>query len=89
MTISTKKPPIKETVGALYYVFDTPTEDSNEFVGNFETDVTKSKVVKSISVTENGDSTSVYASGESYDEVNDKTSIDSEIEVVAFDAKDL
>ena len=89
MTISTKKPPIKETVGALYYVFDTPTENSNEFVGNFETDVTKSKVVKSISVTENGDSTSVYASGESYDEVNDKTSIDSEIEVVAFDSKDL
>ena len=38
MTISTKKPPIKETVGALYYVFDTPTEDSNEFVDYLSAD---------------------------------------------------
>lgn len=89
MTQTVKKPPIKETVGAQYYCFDTPSEGSNDFTGNYETDVTKTNVVKSISVTENGDSTDVYASGTTYDSVSDTTSIDSEVEVVAFPAEDL
>lgn len=89
MTQTVKKPPIKETVGAQYYCFDTPKDGSNDFTGNYETDVTKTNVVKSISVTENGDSTDVYASGITYDSISDKTSIDSEVETVAFPAEDL
>lgn len=89
MAISTKKPPIKETVGALYYCFDTPAEDSNAYVGNYGTEVSKSEVVKSISVTENGDSTPVFASGVTYETISDKTSIDLSVEVVAFDSADL
>ena len=89
MAISTKKPPIKETVGALYYCFDTPAENSTDYAGDYETDVTKSEVVKSISVTENGDSTPVYASGVTYETISDKTSIDLSVEVVAFDSADL
>lgn len=89
MAITTKKPPIKETVGALYYCYDTPAEDSNDYTGNYAEEVTKSEVVKSISVTENGDSTPVYASGVTYETISDKTSIDLSVEVVAFDASDL
>lgn len=89
MTTTLKKPPIKETVGAMYYDFDTPAEGSNDFTGNYETDVTKTNVVKNISVTENGDSTDVYASGLTYDNASDVTSVDSEVEVVAFPAEDL
>lgn len=89
MAIKTKKPAIKESVGALYYVFDTPSEDSTDFTGTYETDVIKSEVVKSISVTENGDSTPVYASGTTYETISDKTSIDLSVEVVAFDPADL
>ena len=89
MTQIVKKPPIKETVGAMYYCFDIPEEDSNDFTGNYETDVTKTNVVKSISVTENGDSTDIYASGITYDSISDKTSVDSEVEIVAFPAEDL
>lgn len=88
MAISTKKPPIKETVGALYYCFNTPDE-SGEWTKTFEEAVTKSNVVKNVSVTENGDSTNVYASGETYDTISDVSSIDNEVEVVAFASADL
>lgn len=89
MAINTKKPAIKESVGALYYVFDTPSENSTDFTGNYEENVTKSEVVKSVSVTENGDSTPVFASGRTYETISDKTSIDLSVEVVAFDSADL
>lgn len=89
MPTKNKKPPIKESVGAMYYTFDTPEEGSNEFAGKYEEDVIKTEVVKSVSKTENGDTTPVYASGKEYDTVNAVTSIDHEIEVVAFPADDL
>lgn len=88
MAITNKKPPIKETVGALYYCFNTEDE-SGEWTNTFDEAVTKSNVVKNVSVTENGDSTNVYASGETYDTISDVSSIDNEVEVVAFNASDL
>ena len=89
MAISTKKPPIKETVGALYYLFNTPDPESSDWTQTYEANVTKSNVVKSVSVTENGDSTNVYASGTTYDTISDVSSIDNEVEVVAIASADL
>ncbi len=89
MVRTEKRPPIKESVGNMCYCFDTPAEDSNDYAGNYETNVTYLKTVKSVKKTENGDSTTVYASGTDYDTVNAVSSIDVEVEVVAFPAEDL
>lgn len=88
MSIKTKKPMLKETVGALYYTFDTPDEQGN-FTGTYEEDVVKSDVVKNIETTENSEVTVVKASGQDYTTVNQNESIEMAVEVVAFDAEDL
>ena len=88
MAITTKKPMIKETVGALYYDFNTP--DSNgEFTDTYEATVVKSNVVKNIDTTENAESVTVRASGEDYETINQNESIDMAVEVVAIDPADL
>ena len=88
MSITTKKPMIKETVGALYYDFNTP--DSNgDFTTSYESDIAKSNVVKSVDTTENADSVVVRASGQDYETVNQNESIDINLEVVAIDPADL
>ena len=63
MGITSKKPPRKETIGAQYICFDMMTEDG-DWTNEFEENVERTAVVKSVSVTDNGDSTDVYASGE-------------------------
>lgn len=88
MSIKTKKPMVKETVGALYYTFDTPDEQGN-FTGTYEEDVVKKDVVKNIGTTENSEVTVVKASGQDYITVNQNESIEMAVEVVAFDAEDL
>ena len=45
MAIKTKRPPMKETVGAQYICFAKETEEG-EFDGTYETDVEKTEVVK-------------------------------------------
>ena len=57
----TKKPKMKQTVGAQYYAFNTPDESGN-FSSTYE-DTIKTETVKSIGTTENGDNTTVKASG--------------------------
>lgn len=81
MSITSKKPPIKETVGAQYICFSTAKEEWN---GTFEAEVEKTETVKSVKVTENGESTSVYASGKVYDTDETVSGVDVEIEAVAF-----
>ena len=88
MAINTKKPMVKETVGALYYAFNTP-DDSGNFTTTYETNVTKSNVVKNIGTTENSEVTVVRASGQDYTTVNQNESIEMAVEVVAFDSEDL
>ena len=88
MASKEKRAPVKETVGALRYCFGTLNEDGS-FSGEYESDVIETKVAKTVKVTQNGDSTTVYASGETYDEVSDITSVDNEVEVVAFPADDI
>lgn len=83
-----KKPMIKETVGAQYYAFNTPTEDG-EFDPTTYEETVKCNTVKNVGTTENSDSTVIKASGEDYDTVNQSSSIDIEIEVVAVDPDDL
>ena len=78
-----KKPIIKETVVSLYKAFNTPTE-SGDFSETYEETI-KSDVVKNIGTTENAENTTVRASGTDYETVNQTSSIDMAVEVVAFD----
>lgn len=89
MTQQIKKPPIKETVGGLRYCFNIPDENNLDFTANYETEVVTSNVVKNVTVTENGDTVDVKASGSTYDSVTDVTSVDIAVEVVAFSAEDI
>ena len=88
MSITTKKPKIKETVGALYYAFNTMTEDGEFDPEAYET-TTKSDVVKTINTTDNATTTTVRASGQDYETVNQSSSIENEVEVIALDPEDL
>lgn len=83
MAIKTKRPPMKETVGAQYICFAKETEEG-EFDGNYETDVEKTEVVKTVKVTVNADTGDSYASGKVYDSDTPTKSIDIETEVIAF-----
>lgn len=85
MSITTKRPPIKETVGAQYICFNTMSED-NEWTNKFEEAVEKTAVVKKVNVTENAESNDVYASGEVYDTDNSTAATNIEVEVIAFPA---
>ena len=76
MPINTKKPAMKQTVGAQYMCFADATE-SDEYNGTYEADVEKTEVVKSVKVTENSETSDVYASGKIYDS-------DIEVSVIAF-----
>ena len=89
MAIQTKKPMIKETVGALYYVFNTPTENGEYNSASYEENVTKSNVAKTIGTTENAEAVTVKASGEDYETVSQNENIDMSVEVVAIDPGDL
>ncbi len=88
MSINKKKPMLKETVGAQYYAFNSPTENGDIDYSSYE-DVIKTETVKKIGVTENGGNTNVRASGKDYGNFNNTSSIDLAVEVVAFPPEDL
>lgn len=88
MAITTKKPKIKETVGALYYAFNTMTENG-EFNPEAYKTTNKSDVVKTITTTDNATTTTVRASGQDYETVNQSASVENEVEVIALDPEDL
>ena len=83
MSITKQKPTIKETVGSQYVCFDKMSEDG-EWTEEFEVDVEQTDVVKSVKVTENTTDSQIYASGILYDTVNETTSVNVEVEVIAF-----
>ena len=83
MSIKNKRPPRKETVGAQYVCFATASEDG-EFSGQYEEDVERTAVVKNVNVTENGENSDVYASGEVYDTDTSVAADTIEVEVIAF-----
>lgn len=88
MGITSKRPPRKETVGAQYICFNTMTEDG-EWTSEFEPEVEKAAVVKSVKVSDNSESSDVYASGDVYDTDDAKAAVTIETEVVAFPAETL
>lgn len=88
MPIKTRKPPLKETVGAQYVCFNMPDENG-QWTETFEESVEKTEVVKSVKVTENTGTTDVYASGKIYDTDTRQSSTNIEVEVVAFPADTL
>lgn len=83
MSISTKKPAIKETVGAQYVCFNK-MDENNDFTTTFEDGVEKTEVVKSVKITENAETSNTYASGKVYDSDTATSTIDIETEVIAF-----
>lgn len=83
MAITNKRPPRKETVGAQYVCFATTGEDG-AWTGEYEADIEKTAVVKNVSVTENSESSDVYASGEVYDTDMSVAADDIAVEVIAF-----
>lgn len=83
MSIVTRKPPIKESVGAQYICFNKQTEDGT-WQNQFEEEVEKTEVVKSVKVTENAENTNVYASGKIYDSDDSTSSVNIEVSVLAF-----
>ncbi len=89
MAITTKKPMIKETVGGMYYCFNTKEEKTDYDAENYEEDVIKCNNVKNIGTTENSEATAVRASGADYETINQSSSIDMAVETVAFDPEDL
>jgi len=88
MSIVTKKPPIIETVGAQYVCFNEQT-DNKEWSNQYNAEVEKTKVVKSVKVTENAETSNVYASGEMYDSDTSTSHTDIEVSVIAFPADTL
>ena len=87
MSITTKKPPIKESIGAQYVCFDQSGND--EYSGTYSEEVEKTEVVKSVKVTENAENTDVYSSGGVYDTDSSTASTDIEVEVIAFPAENI
>ena len=88
MAITTKRPKIKETVGALYLAFNVMKENGDFDPENYET-TTKSETVKPINTTDNTSSTVVRASGKDYETANQTANVTNEVEVVAIDPEDL
>lgn len=84
--IETKRPMIKETVGALYCAFNTPTENGEFDISSYET-TQKRDVVKQIGTTENSESSVVRASGGDYVTASQTSSVEQAVEVVAFDTE--
>ena len=83
MAIKKARPPRKETVGAQYICFAKPGTEG-EWSKEYEDEVEKTSVVKSVKVNENADSSDVYGSGEVYDTDFSKAAATIEVEVLAF-----
>lgn len=88
MSITNKRPMIKETVGGLYYAFNKMTE-KGEFNPDEYEGTTRSDVVKTIKTTENSENGVVRASGGDYVSASQTATVEQAVEVVAFDPEDL
>lgn len=88
MPITKKKPMLKQTVGDMYYAFNTMTENGEFNPGQYENTIECANV-KNIGTTENAENTVVRASGQDYETVNEESSIDMAVEVVAFVTEDI
>lgn len=88
MTVTLKKPPYIETVGAQYICFNTPDSAGN-YSSTYESDVEKTEVVKSVSVAENVDTAVIRASGKDYDSRRGEETDTITVGVIAFVAATL
>lgn len=83
MSITEKKPPYIETVGAQYVCFNS-MDDNGQWNKTFETDVERTKTVKTVTVTENSEVKEIRASGELYDSDTIVASVGIDVEAIAF-----
>lgn len=86
--MKTKRPMIKETVGALYISFNNSKDEEGVNPENYEETI-RSEVVKKIGTTENSESAVVRASGNDYVTASQTSSIEHAVEVIAFDPEDV
>lgn len=84
MTIASKKPPIKLTVGAQYICFNTMTTDGEWQSGQYASDVTKLPTVVSAEISDVADTYDAYASGAIYDTDTDVIAKQIAVENIAF-----
>lgn len=83
MAITTKKPPMKLTVGAQYICFNTMSQD-NDWTETFDSEVTKLPTVTEVQVSDESDTHESYASGDIYDADTQISSINIETTNLAF-----
>ena len=88
MSITTKRPPLKQTVGAQYLCFNNASEDGG-WSGTYEENVEKTEVVKSVKVSESAEQNDVYASGSVYQSDMTSGADQVEVEVIAFPVETL
>lgn len=81
--ITTKRPAMKESVGAMYSVFDK-MDANNSWTSQFDEAIEKLKTVKSVKVKENTNSENSYGSGEVYDTDQETSTIEIDVEALAF-----
>lgn len=86
--MKTKRPMIKETVGALYLAFNIMNDNGEFDIEQYEETI-KSEIVKKIGTTENAESTVVRASGGDYVTASQTSSVEHSVEVIAFDPEDI
>lgn len=86
--MKTKRPMIKETVGALYISFNNSEDEEGINPESYEETI-KSEVVKKIGTTENSESAVVRASGNDYATASQTSSVEHAVEVIAFDPEDV
>lgn len=84
MTIASKKPPMKLTVGAQYICFNTMTSDGDWQSGAYDTEVTKLPTVVNAEISDVADSYDAYASGAVYDTDTDVIAKTISVENIAF-----
>ena len=88
MAINSKHVPLRETIGLQYVCFGVEDEHG-EWTDEYESDVTCIDGVKTSEVTDNSETTDVYASGKLHDTVRGKGSYDIGLTTLGFDAETL
>lgn len=87
--INTKRPFIKKTVGDQFVNFNKPTAPLDFDMDSWDDNTIRHSTVKNIGISENEEATAVRGSGKVYTTVNQRSSTQIAMEVLAFDKETL
>ncbi len=85
MSINSKRPFIKKTVGSQFVNFNIPELPNDFDMTKWSAETSKHDTVKNIGISENQESTAVTGSGKVYTTVNQRSLTQIAVEVLAFD----